>query len=83
MAINPDKTAKDVYQFIDHPINKDVEYWVQESKKISTTEKATLSTVVNSTYVVDKWKTILSLKNIRAVEKACLKTMKLGGYEIF
>ena len=83
MALNPDKTAKDVYEFIDHPINKKVENWIENSKTPSNTKKKFLSTVVNSTYVVDKWKTLLKLNRIKAVEKACAKTIELGGYEKF
>ena len=31
----------------------------------------------------DKWKTLLKLNRIKAVEKACAKTIELGGYEKF
>ena len=83
MALNPDKVAKDVYQFIDHPMNENLKNWIKESKEQSNKKQSLLSTRVNSTYVVDKWKKLLNPKKIKAVETACAKTLELGGYELF
>ena len=78
-------TIQHVYNFINRAVPKEVKSWATEltSLKPAKQKKMGLKTNKNPKDVMDKWRSELDVKYIRAVENECQHFMKEMGYEDF
>lgn len=75
VSLVPVETLDRIYSFLSLKVPENVRSWAENLLKIKTSQSDFLSTVKNSTEVVDKWKKEMEPKMVGTIERVCADMM--------
>ncbi|XP_071798242.1 carbohydrate sulfotransferase 1-like [Asterias amurensis] len=81
LAADPFRLTQDIYDFLGLPMQPEVTQWVKTNTQENTSKSTnTFSTKKNSSEASMHWRSLLSFKEVKDIERKCGDVMEMLGY---